>query len=449
MGLGVIAVLYIVIGNIYILKEVQREEIWHEKAVANTDDQTVAQWRLEKGSQPVAEWFFVNEMRHTYVVRLFDDKRYVSVFYDQVVHAVGDPHDSPMPKRFESGKVSAAEWRAFDILLESMYENREQFYEISHRKQGNVTLAYSRDNATPINYRLQSNEYQHWPSTYREFDDHLFAAMESWTVKPHHGYSRAVPGLSYGPEDLPGLVRLLQSDNEAAYPGIVSRMVALGEPAHAELIEILQKGEETRYRPTSRYIAVMDGLVELGNAKGAGFAMMNSISKTPVSLPGRKDLKAHAAAIVHARGVKLQSDLPHKARELAAEPSFVNIGVPGLLTLMGSSDKLARMASFYVLEKDEYAAYSPQYIAQLDRYLDLYRASSSAAARDVFSEVSINLMKLLQKHDPANRNSIDVLLKAATDTEQAEQTRVMALGSLVALAPLPDAAKKQLLESAN
>jgi hypothetical protein len=105
------------------------------------------------------------------------------------------------------------------------------------------------------------------------------------------------------------------------------------------------------------------------------------------------------------------------------------------------------MASFYVLEKDEYAAYSPQYIAQLDRNLDLYRASSSTAARDVNSEVSINLMKLLQKHDPVNRNSIDVLLKAATDTEQAEQTRVMALSSLVALAPLPDAAKKQLLES--
>ncbi len=299
--LGVIAVLYFAIGGVYVYQQSQREESWHEKAVANAGDQTVAEWRLAKGSQPVAEWFFVNEKRHTYVVRLFADRKYVSAVYGQIVHGVGDPYDSPMPKRFETGKISRAEWRAFESLLESMYENREQFYANSHREEGNVTLSYSRDNAVPIQYRLYTNDYQRWPSTYREFDDLLFATMESWSVKPHHGYSRVAPDISYRPEDLPWLVRLLQSDHEAAYPPIVSRMVALGEPARPALIEVLQSGEEVRYLPISRYIAVMDGLAELGDVGDDGFAMMKKIAETPVSLPGRKELKAHAMAVVGAR----------------------------------------------------------------------------------------------------------------------------------------------------
>ena len=116
---------------------------------------------------------------------------------------------------------------------------------------------------------------------------------------------------------------------------------------------------------------------------------------------------------------------------------------------MESSDKVARLESFFALAKDEYAAYSTQYIAQLDRNLNLYRASSSAAVRDVYTAASVNLIKLLQKHDPANRNNIDVLLKAAMDVEQAEQTRVMAVNSLAGLGPLPDAAERQLRELAG
>jgi hypothetical protein len=543
--LGVIAVLYFAIGGIYIHLESQREESWHEKAVANASDQTVAEWRLAKGSQPVAEWFFVNEKRHTYVVRLFDDREYVSAIYNRVVHGVGDPYDSPMPVRFETGKVSISEWRAFESLLESIYENRQQFYANSHRKNGNVTLAYSRNNASPNQYRLYSNEYQQWPSTYRDFDDRLFAAMESWSVKPHHGYSRVAPDISYESEDLPGLVRLLRSDREAAYPPIVSRMVALGEPARTALIEVLRSGEEVRYLPISRYSAVMDGLAELGDAGDAGFATMKKIAETPVSLPGRKALKAHATAIVGAHEVKLHIErnwklspavetpfrtstlLPAEreivdaaladinvrfdAKRKAAKATLVDMGAPilpavlnrlkvdqarnplyrelldvlaevggwqafiyairedgmkpsratrplqrigsggvrGLLLLMESSDKVARMESFFALAKDEYAAYSTQYIAQLDRNLNLYRTSSSAAVRDVHTEASVNLMKLLQKHDPVNHNNIDVLLKAAMDVEQAEQTRVMAVNSLAGLAPLPDAAEKQLRELAG
>ena len=543
--LGVIAVLYFAIGGIYIHQESQREESRHEKAVANAADQTVAEWRFAKGSQPVAEWFFVNEKRHTYVVRLFDDRKYVSVIYNRVVHGVGDPYDSPMPVRFETGKVSISEWRAFESLLESMYEGRGHFYEDSHRKEGNVTLAYSRNNAVPIYYRLDSNEYQQWPSMYRDFDDSLFSAMESWSVKPHHGYSRVAPDISYESEDLPGLVRLLQSDREAAYPPIVSRMVALGEPARTTLVEVLRSGKEAQYLPISRYIAVMDGLAELGDAGDAGFATMKKIAETPVSLPGRKELKAHATAIVDAQEVKLHMErnwklspaaekpfrtstlLPAEreimdaaladinvrldAKRKAAKATLVDMGVPilpavlerlkadqarnrfhrelldvlaevggwqafiyairedgmkpsvatgplqrigrrgvpGLLLLMESSDKVARMESFFALAKDEYAAYSTQYIAQLDRNLNLYRASSSAAVRDVYTAASVNLIKLLQKHDPANRNNIDVLLKAAMDVEQAEQTRVMAVNALAGLGPLPDAAERQLRELAG
>ena len=300
LSLGVISVLYYAIGSLYIYQVSQREESWHEKAVANAIDQSVAEWRLAKGSQPVAEWLFVNEKRHTYVVRLFDDRKYISAVYDQIVHGVGDPYDAPVPKRFETGTVSSAEWRTFESLLESMYENREQFYANSDRKDGNVTLAYSRDNAVPIRYRLYSDDYQQWPSTYREFDDSLFAAMESWSVKPHHAYSRVVPDVSYGTGDLPALLRLLQSDREAGYPSIVSRMVALGEPARTALIEVLQSGEEVRYLPISRYIAVMDGLAELGDVGDAGFVTIKKIAQTPVSLPGRKELQAHATAIVGA-----------------------------------------------------------------------------------------------------------------------------------------------------
>lgn len=543
--LGVVAVLYFSIGGIYVYQESQREESWHEKAVANAGDQTANEWRLAQGSRPVAEWFLVNEKRHTYVVRLFDNRNYVSAVYGQVVHGVGDPYDSPMPKRFETGKVSSAEWRSFESLLKSMYEGREGFYRDSHRKEGNVTLAYSHNNAAPIYYRLDSNEYPQWPSTYRDFDNSLFSAMESWTVKPHHGYSRVVPDISYEPEDLSGLVRLLQSNREAAYPAIVSRMVALGEPARTALIDVLQSGEETRYLPISRYIAVMDGLAELGDAGDAGFATMNKIADTPVSLPGRKELKAHAAVIVGAREVKLHIErnwrlspaaetpfrtstlLPAEreivdaaltdinsrfdAKRKAAKITLVDMGAPvlpavldrlkvdqarnpiylelfdvlaevggwqafiyairedgmkpsratqplerigsrgvsGLLLLMESSDKLARMESFFALGKDQYATYYTQYIAQLDRNLNLYRSSSSAAVRDVHTEASVNLMELLQKHDPLNRDTIDVLLKAAMDVGQAEQTRIMAVNSLAGLEPLPDAAVEQLRELAG
>jgi hypothetical protein len=463
--LAAIAVLYFAIGGVYVYQESQREESWHEKAVANAQDQTVSEWRLAKGSRPIAEWFFVNEKRHTYVVRLFDDRKYVSAIYNRVVHGVGDPYDSPMPVRFEAGKVSISEWREFESLLESIYENREQFRANSHRKNGNVTLTYSRNNAFPGEYRLYSDEYQQWPSTYREFDDRLFAVMESWSVKPNHAYSRTLPELSYEPEDLSGLVRLLRSDREAAYPPIVSRMVVLGESARPALIEVLQSGEEVRYLPISRYIAVMDGLAELGDAGDAGFATMKKIAGTPVSLPGRKELKAHATAIVGAHEVKLHIGrnwklspaaetsfrtstllpaerevvdaaladinvrfdekrtaakailvdmgapiLPAVLKRLKVEqgrnplyPELLDVlaevggwqayiyairedgmkpsratqplqrigsgGVPGLLLLMESSDKLARMESFFALAKDEYAAYSTQYIAQLDRKL--------------------------------------------------------------------------------
>ena len=298
--LGVIAVLYFGIGSFYVHQVSQREESWHEQAVASAGDQTVAEWRLAKGTQPVAEWLFVNEKRHTYVVRLFDDRKYVSAVYDQIVHGVGDPFDAPVPKRFETGTVSNAEWRTFEAMLDSMYENREQFYANSDRKEGNVTLAYSRDKAVPISYRLYSDDYQQWPSAYREFDDSLFAAMESWSVKPHHGYSRVVPDISYGTADLPALLRLLQSDREAAYPSTVSRMVALGEPARTALTEVLQSGEEVRYLPISRYKAVMDGLAELGDVGDAGFATIRKIAETPVSLPGRKELQAHAIALLGA-----------------------------------------------------------------------------------------------------------------------------------------------------
>lgn len=300
LTLGAIAVLYYAIGSVYIYQVSQREETWHDRAVANAGDQSIDEWRFAKGTQPVAEWLFVNEKRHTYVVRLFEDRRYVSAVYSQVVHGVGDPYDAPVPKRFESGKVSIAEWQKFESLFEEMFTNREQFYANSHRKDGNVTLAYSRDNAVPIRYRLYSNDYQQWPKTYREFDTNLFAAMESWYVKPHHSYSRTVADVAYGTEDLPALRRLLESDRAAAYPSIVARMVALGEPARSELIEVLQSGEDLRYLPISRYVAVMDGLAELGDVGDAGFAKMREIAETPVSLPGRKELQAHARTIVGA-----------------------------------------------------------------------------------------------------------------------------------------------------
>ncbi len=540
IALGVVAVLYFTIGGFYVYQESQREETWHDEAVDNARDQSTLEWRAAKGSQPVAEWFYVNEKRHTYVVRLFENRQYVTAVYDQVVYGVGDPIDSPVPKRFATSELSRSEWRELVNVFESMFASREAFFQNEHRKDGNVTLAYSRDNAVPIRYRLYSDEYARWPALFREFDDLLFAAMESWPIKPHHGYAKSYAEIAYGPEEMPALVRILRSDREAAFPGTVSRMTSLGELARGPLIEILRSGETTRFLPTSRYIAVMDGLARLGGADDAGFELIRAIADTSASLPGRKELQANAAVIVGEREIEqhidrtwllpkdveaqfrdstlsadeeavlaaaladtnnrldtkkaqakatlvamgpsvlpavlnqLQADQSSKRypaelldvlaevggtdafvyaiRENGMPPSLAtqplerigNRGVRGLLLLMASSDKVARMQSFYALEKNEYAAYSELYIEYLGRNLDLHRSTSSLAVRALHTEAAVSLIKLLQKHAATNRASIDVLLEAATDPEQAERTRIAALNSLSGLRPLPAATVDRL-----
>lgn len=543
IAVGAVAVLYFAIGGIYVYKESHREESWHEKAVANAGDQSSLEWRAAMGSKPVAEWFFVNEKRHTYVVRLFDNRKYVSAIFDQVVYGVGDPINSPSPKRFSSGKLSRAEWRKVDDLLGSMYANREQFFANSNRREGNVTLAYSHNNAVPIRYRLFSDEYPQWPAVFREFDDLLFAAMTSWGVKPHHGYARDPHNVSYGPAEIPNLLRVLRSDRESAFPGIVSRLVALGEPSRAPLTEILRTGEDLRYLPISRYVAVMDGLAELGGStEDAGFTLIKRISEAPASLPGKKALKAHAATIAGAREIERHIEqawtLPQEvesrfrtstlspeeqkalalalkdidtrldAKKAAAKATLIEIGTPvlpavlerlksdharsrfprelldvlaevggadafvfairengmrpslatrplarignrgaaGLLLLLESSEKLARMESFYALEKDADIASTAQYVASLNRNLELYEASSSVAVRAVHSDATLKLIKLLQKHSRADKTSIAALLRAALDTNQRDQTRILALNTLAEMVPLPDSAERQLRE---
>ena len=543
--LGAIALFYFVVGSVYVHRESQREERWHDKAVANAATQSVAEWALARGTSPVIEWLFVNEKRHTYAVRLFDDRRYVSAVYDQVVHGVGHPMDSPVPRRFETGKLSRAEWRALTDLVASMYDEREAFFASSHRKDGNVTLAWSLDNAVPVRYRLRSAEYARWPARYRDFDQRLFAVMAGWHVKPHHGYSRALPKVSYGSETLQGLIGLLQSDRESAYPALVSRLVALGEPGRAALLEVLRSGEQNDYLPTARYVAVMNGLAPRGDDGDAALVLMRRLAEAPASVPGRKALKAHATSVVDAYEVarhveqtwtlpeaveasfrtgtltaadeaivaaaladidlrldakrnaakaaligvgtpalpaviaKLKADrarnrhhrdlldvaaevggwpaMIYAVREGAIAPSSAirplerigERGVPGLLMLLASPDELARMESFFALEKEAYAAHAAQFIAELDRNLARQRAASSDAVRAVHSDAAVRLMKLLHKHDPSGRAPVDVLFKAAMDTGQAEQTRVTALESLAALTPLPAAVDARLRELAG
>ncbi len=536
---GTVAVLYFVVGGIYVYLESQREETWHEKAVANAGDQSMQDWLDSKGSQPVAEWFLIDEKKHTYIVRFFDDRRFVSAVFNRRVSGIDNPQAAGQATRFETGTLSSAEWRSLQSSLETMFTNRDEFFERSHRKAGDVTLAYSHNKAAPMRFRLNSSEYQQWPSYFQEFDEQLFAVLESKTVKPKHGYATATPAIVYGEDDIASLARMLRSDQVVAYASIVSRMVASGEPARAPLLETLESGEAGRYLPIDRYIAVIDGLAELDD-RGAGYELIKKIADTPASLPGRKKLQAHAEAVAGAQEVAVhieqtwarpvirearfrsstlsaseaeavatalgQIDLRLEARKAEGKATLIGIGepalpavlkqlrmdqarnrfnndlfdvlaevggsdafvyairengmpptaairplerigdkgVPGLLMLMESSDKAARQLAYHSLVDDAYATYSAQYIASLRRNLNLYRASSSAAVRTLHGGAAVNLIALLKKYSASDGPTMDVLLEAAIDTAQSDNTRIKALNVLATVTPLARAAETKL-----
>ena len=288
--LGTLAVAYFGLGSLFVYHVSKREETWHDRWVADAEPQRIDEWLLLRNDRPVIDWSYQNAKRQTYVVRIFEDRSYISAVYHYLA--------SGQPARFAEGTVSGAEWRQLQETMEDLYAQRKELVK-SHRKdRDNVRAMITHPDGLRATYRYNTARYEQAPQLYRDFDAQLFAAMQSWVVKPHHGYAKRRIALSYDREDLPNLARGLQSERQDLHASVVARMIALGEPALPVLVGTLRAGADQRYLPTSRYVAVLDGLAKLDDASGEGFALMKSLAEEPASIPGRRKLKKHAQDVV-------------------------------------------------------------------------------------------------------------------------------------------------------
>ncbi len=279
-----------VLNGLYLLKESSREETWHEQAVTGADSVDRIEWRTVRSQSPLVEWTLTTPSRLTYLVQLLEDRRYVSAVFSGAADGT--------PRQYSKGRISKADSEAIFRNLEILYANRETLITTDDKASKNAVLNYSRNNASPATFRYSTKDFAYVANELREFDALLFAALSDSQIFAPRGYSRHQPQVDYSVDDLPALLRGLQSDSQAAYPSVIERMVAIGKPATTHLRKALRDGREQNYLPISRYIAVMNGLVELGDVHGEGSTLIEAIAREPASLPGRKKLQQHAQKIM-------------------------------------------------------------------------------------------------------------------------------------------------------
>jgi hypothetical protein len=292
LGLGTLAVIYFVVGGLYVSKVSLREETWHEEAVANSIPASREEWLDEvRHGNPRIELRYRPKPGLLYLVRIYEDRGYVSALH---------PGSSDVPPiHFETGKVGFSEWRALRDLAEEMYPVRETlFQEDDNKNLADARLTLIHENGQRVLYKYHTDRYAQLPQLLRDYDALLFGTMQTWNVKPHHGHARPMEQISYGVAAIPNLVRGLESPREDLHASVVERLVDIGQPALPELIRVLREGEQARYRPVSRYAAVIDGIGQLADLSSEGYTLAKSLAAGTDGAPGQKALSKQAQDVV-------------------------------------------------------------------------------------------------------------------------------------------------------
>lgn len=292
LGLGALVLVYFVVGAFYVSDVSQREEDWHEEAVANTVPATVADWyNAAQQGNPRIELRFRPKAGLLYLIRIYEDRNYVSALH---------PGSSDVPPlRIETGRISMSEWHGLRDLAEQMYPVRESlFQEDDNKNLADARLTLVHENRQRVLYKYHTANYAQLPQLLRDYDAMLFEAMQSWKIKPHHGHAIPVPQLSYGIEAMPNLLRGLESPREELHASTVERLVEIGELALPDLIRILREGEEERYLPISRYTAVVSGIERLADRASAGYDAVKALAGSNASTSAQKELRKQAQAVV-------------------------------------------------------------------------------------------------------------------------------------------------------
>ena len=292
LTLGALVVVYIAVGSYVVSKVSQREETWHEEAVANSIPATAAEWHdLARNDHPRVELRYRIKPGLLYLVKIYEDRGYVSALH---------PGSSDVPPiRIDTGKIGSSEWRALRDLAEEMFAVRDTlFQKDDNMNPADARLTLVTENRQRTLYKYHTASYAQLPQLLRDYDALLFETMRSWTVKPHHGHARPLPELSYGVATVPNLVRGLESPREELHVPVVNRLVDIGESALPELIRVLREGEQESYRPNSRYLAVVNGIGQLADVSSEGYQLAKAIADGRGGTPGEKELRKQAQDVV-------------------------------------------------------------------------------------------------------------------------------------------------------
>lgn len=292
LALGVLLVLYFVVGGFYVSKVSQREETWHKKAIAHSVPATREDWLdVVRDENPRVELRYRPKPGLLYVIRIYEDRGYLSALHP-------GSSDAP-PIHFETGDIGFSEWRALRDLAEDIYPVRETLFQQDDNKNpADARLTLVHENRHRVLYKYHTSNYAQLPQLLRDYDALLFKTMQSWNVKPHHGHARPVPQLSYGVEAIPNLVRGLESAREELHASVVERLVDIGQPSLPELIRVLREGEQARYRPVSRYAAVVDGIGQLADFSGEGYTLVKAVADGKAGTSGLQSLRQQAQDVV-------------------------------------------------------------------------------------------------------------------------------------------------------
>jgi hypothetical protein len=290
--LAVLVVAYVGVGAWYVGNVSQREETWHDEAIANSAptsdaDRQAATWR----GTPRIELRYRPSQSVLHVVQIDDDGRYVSAVYP-------GSSDAP-PLRIETGSITRADRRELGVLSEQLYAVHESVIQpMDAVNPADARLHLTHDNGRRVLYRYRTAGFAALPEPLRAFDARLFESMQSWSVRPPHGYARPVPALHYDASAIPALVRGLESDREALHASVVERLVAIGPSALPELTRVLREGRDARFVPASRYLAVVDGIGQLADTSSEGYQLVVALGGRPASTPGDRELQRRARQVV-------------------------------------------------------------------------------------------------------------------------------------------------------
>jgi hypothetical protein len=305
LSLATILVLYLVLGSLYAWRLGQREETWHERAVALLQPADFDRWRRQRSRAHLfLEWELKAGPRG-YRLRLYDDRGYL--LYTGSPPALSNSGGEPVG-RYVAGVLDRAAWRAVEDAAAALQPLHPQLAQTGAAAATDVRVRITHADGRRFTYRYSTVDYPRLPAALREFDDALYAAMAPSAIAPPHGHARRPASISYGVEELPALQRVLQGEREALYPSVVERMVDIGGPAINGLIEALVDGHAKHYRPASRYAAILDGLAAIDDPGGPARDAIRAVAERPSRHRAGRDLRRKAQAIVERFEERVRAD---------------------------------------------------------------------------------------------------------------------------------------------